>query len=154
VYTGKYAGNYLLHIRTKNADGTGGDSITAGAAGVSDREPAWSPDGKKIAFVRQRDSYKEEIYTMNANGTCVVRLTKNPLRDDEPAWSPDGKKIAFSSNRPYRLDIYTMNTDGTGLVPFTKGPNSANTQPAWQRLPGLPPPPSYGPCNPPVAPPG
>src|SRR5438093_375233 len=57
--------------------------------------PAWSPDGTKIAF----NNYGE-IWVMNADGTDAKNLTTDPyLFDDHPTWSPDGTKIAFSTIR-------------------------------------------------------
>ena len=53
--------------------------------GHDDVLPAWSPDGKKIAFVSGRDG-NNEIYVMNADGTGVTRLTKDPGEDLDPTW--------------------------------------------------------------------
>ena len=61
--------------------------------------PAWSPDGRRIAFERDGDHPSAEIYVMNANGTHQHRLTGNPSVNGPPAWSPDGQRIAFDSNR-------------------------------------------------------
>src|SRR5215210_7256925 len=52
----------------------------------------------KIAFQSNRDG-NSEIYTMNATGTALDRLTNNHATDSEPAWSPDGNRIAFQSTR-------------------------------------------------------
>ncbi len=60
-------------------------------------EPSWSPDGTKIAFTSKRDG-NPEIYTMNADGSGVRRLTNNPRDDSDPDWSSDGTKIAFETN--------------------------------------------------------
>src|SRR5262249_46076282 len=58
----------------------------------ADGDPAWSPDGSRIAFWSNRDG-KNEIYVMDADGTNVKRLTNNLADDDGPRWSPDGRKI-------------------------------------------------------------
>ncbi len=58
----------------------------------SDRDPAWSPDGKRIAFVSDRDG-NFEIYVMKADGTGQARLTTNSAADSNPAWSRDGKQL-------------------------------------------------------------
>src|SRR5439155_7770129 len=93
----------------------------------SDSEPAWSPDGTKIAFTSNRDG-DTEIFVMNADGSGQTQLTHNDLtllgaviqfevgHDEEPAWSPDGTKIAFISDRPpaNRFQLFTMNADGSG----------------------------------------
>ena len=71
-----------------NADGTGQTTLT-GNTGLLDIEPAWSPDGTKIAFVSDRDM-TWEIYVMNADGTGQTRLTNNFNMEENPAWSADG----------------------------------------------------------------
>ena len=50
-----------------------------------DWHPTWSPDGKKIAFVSERDGNKE-IYVMNADGTHQINLNNNPCDDRDPDW--------------------------------------------------------------------
>ncbi len=96
-----------------------------------DAEPAWSPDGSKIAFTSDRDGIPD-IYVVNADGSSATRLTTPQYADDQPAWSPDGAKIAFG-----RADccddynelvnrIYVMNADGSSPVSLTSG-----AQPAW-----------------------
>jgi TolB protein len=64
-----------------------------------------------------------DIYTMNADGTDVRRLTDSPARDFEPDWSPDGQSIVFSSDRddPENSQLYVMDADGgnqRALMPF------------------------------------
>ena len=55
---------------------------------ASDQDPTWSPDGKKIAFVTDRDG-NSEIYRMRAtDGAQQTNLTKNPALDFQPAWPP------------------------------------------------------------------
>jgi dipeptidyl aminopeptidase/acylaminoacyl peptidase len=58
-------------------------------SGVAERFPAWSPDGKLIAFQTNRDG-NWEVYVMNADGSGQVPITKYPGGDYNPAWSPDG----------------------------------------------------------------
>ena len=57
--------------------------------------PAWSPDGRKIAFVRGVWPRPSEIYVMNADGSGQRRLTRDLAPDGFPAWSPDGRQIAY-----------------------------------------------------------
>jgi WD40 repeat protein len=96
---------------------------------ADDLSPAWSPQWAKIAFVSRRDR-NFEIYTMNADGTVILRLTSNSADDKDPAWSPDGTKICFSSNRDGNDEIYLMKADGTEQRRLTT--NSADDKlPAW-----------------------
>jgi Tol biopolymer transport system component len=73
--------------------------------------PAYSPDGKQIAFGSSRDGHFE-IYLMDARGEGVRRLTTSNAFNIRPAWSPDGKRIAFTSNRDANYEIYVMDADG------------------------------------------
>jgi Tol biopolymer transport system component len=101
-----------------------------------DYNGAFSPDGKQIAFVSERDG-NPELYAMAADGTGLRRLTDNFALDDHPAWSPDGQRIAFASTRepaaaPGRAwnAIYVMNADGTGVKRLSP-PDAADYSPAW-----------------------
>jgi TolB protein len=67
--------------------------------------PAWSPDGKQVAFTTNRDG-NYEIYVMNADGSDPRNLTRHRGQDNFPAWSPDGKRVAFVSNRAGGHDVY------------------------------------------------
>ena len=85
--------------------------------------PAWSPDGKQIAFVSYRSGWDiTDIYVMDADGEneYLRRLTYGGESDDSnysPAWSPDGKQIAFVSTRSTLGvgDIYVMDADGSNV---------------------------------------
>ena len=106
-------------IYVMNADGSGTRRLTHNVG--YDGEPAWSPDGRKIAFQSKRRAVrgvvggsKGEIYVMNADGSGKRNLTRNPAQDGTPSWSPDGRRIAFVSNRDGRLEAHVMNADGSG----------------------------------------
>jgi Tol biopolymer transport system component len=96
----------------------------------SDRQPAWSPQGDKIAFWSARDQNRE-IYVMGADGSSQTNLTRSPLSDREPSWSPDGKKIAFWRTLDGGNDeIFVMNADGSGVENLTGNPGD-DKEPAW-----------------------
>jgi Tol biopolymer transport system component len=97
-------------IYVMNADGSGARRLTHNAS--QNAEPAWSPDGRRIAFVSRRDG-NAEVYVMSADGSGLRNLTRNPARDVRPSWSPDGRRIAFVSDRDGRLEAYVMNADGS-----------------------------------------
>lgn len=95
-----------------------------------DGEPAWSPDGRRIAFVSNRDGQRH-IYVMSGDGSGVAQLTAGSGQERAPAWSPDGSKIAFSSDRDSigNYDIYLMNADGSGVIRLTA--RGGGGGPAW-----------------------
>ncbi|MDH7459813.1 PKD domain-containing protein [Chitinophagaceae bacterium 26-R-25] len=84
----------------------------------------------KIVFVSNRDR-NDEIYTCNADGSNVTRLTNNPAADGQPAWSPDGTRIVFVRSKDSfgQGDVYLMNADGSNLVRKTFSGNCIH--PAW-----------------------
>lgn len=96
---------------------------------VSAEDPAWSPDGTKVAFTTDRDGNRE-IYVIGADGSNQVRLTNDAAADYEPAWSRDGTRIAFVSERTGRPQIFSMNADGSNLVRLTTT-ESRDLDPAW-----------------------
>lgn len=83
---------------------------------------AFGGENGRIAFHSNRAG-NWEIYTMNPDGSDVVRLTNSPGDDERPGWSPDGTKIVFSSRRGGNTDIYVMNADGSGLQRLTTHPS-------------------------------
>jgi len=92
--------------------------ITTDTATATD--PAFSPDGSRIAFVSLRDG-NAEIYLMNADGTGATRLTTDPQADGRPAFTSDGQAIVFHSARPAgKQQVWIVNVDGTGLTQLTR----------------------------------
>jgi TolB protein len=111
-------------IFVMNSDGSGGRQLLNKAA----VEPAWSPDGKKIAFTLYTPGkrYKDigylycGIYVMNSNGSGTPKkLATGPGCASDPAWSPDGKRIAYTNGEGVdetggsdTTDVYVVNAPG------------------------------------------
>ena len=114
-------------IHVINANGSGERSLTAPSTAAS---VSWSPDGTRIAFASDRDG-NFEIYTINANGTGLARLTTDPNNDFAPAWSPDGKKVAFDRDiGGTNFDLYVVDADGSGETAIASDP-AGDESPAW-----------------------
>jgi len=89
---------------------------------ITERAPSywhgWSPDGKTLAFVGERNG-DFDIYAIPAAGGEETRLTTAPGLDDGPEYSPDGKYIYFNSVRTGHMQIWRMNADGSNQTQIT-----------------------------------
>jgi Tol biopolymer transport system component len=134
AFTSTRDGSYEIY--TMNADGSNPTRLTNNQ--TFDSLPAFSPDGTKIAFVRENDPTFEDlnIYVMNADGSRQTDLNKPDLdsKDESPSFSPDGTKIVFASH-VYAVesfsDIYVMKADGSGRTNLSNYPASADFDPVF-----------------------
>lgn len=85
------------------------------------RQPAWAPDGKRIAFQGYVDGVWH-IYVVNADGSALRAITSGPFDDREPSWSRDGARIAFSSDRSGNYDIFDLEVAGGAVRQLTSNP--------------------------------
>jgi Tol biopolymer transport system component len=120
-------------IYATSADGTGQPRRLTDN-GEEERAPAWSPDGRRIAFSCRRGGSDFEICVMNANGSGQVQVTDNAVGDLTPSWSPDGKQIVFHRRVGDRgqFQLFVINADGTGEKQMTFPPG-LNAFPDWGR---------------------
>ena len=123
----------FLAVYSMNADGTGVTRLTS--PGAVDQDPDWSPDGRRIVFVSDREG-ANGVWVIDKDGTGATRLTTTDPRavqsEAAPKWSPDGKQIAFVHAVPStnRRGIFVMNADGSGLRHVTPGAYEAES-PSW-----------------------
>ncbi len=129
AYSGFDATDKDYEIYTIGPGGGGKFKVTDNS--MSDGEPFYSPNGKKIVY-SGLDPKDREIYTINAGGGGRVQLTDNTTFEYEPSYSPDGKKIAYSGKDAPNGDreVYKINAGGGGKVQVTD--NATNDyEPSW-----------------------
>lgn len=89
--------------------------------------PAWSPDGRWIAF-----SMRGDIWKIPAGGGEAIAITSGPAYHFEPAWSPDGARIAFAFQSTGNLEIGVVSANGGPVETISSHPR-VDIQPAWSR---------------------
>lgn len=104
--------------------GRGDPSSPAGL--FFETEPAWSSDGRFIAFASRRDG-RSHIYVMRADGSDVRRLTSGPADDESPTWSPSGGRIAFARAGA----LYVVSEEGGRARRVSRGLGGNAAGPAW-----------------------
>ena len=124
------AGLAAMGLAVSLAGGAGAAQRGVAAANpIDDAAPAWSPDGKTIAFASRTEPDSGptpwQIYTVKANGGARRALTHGSLDSIDLAWSPDGKKIAFSRVAGGQVissgHVYVMNATGGSLKRVSSG---------------------------------
>jgi Tol biopolymer transport system component len=90
-------------------DAAGGRPRKIPGTQPGDGDPAWSPNGKRLAFDRrQAGEDNRDIYVMNVDGSDVRQLTTAPSDDAWPEWARDGRTLAFVSDRDGRRSVYAI----------------------------------------------
>ena len=129
-----YLDRRRTHLYVFNLGDRRTTQVTSGD--YDDTGPAWSPDGRSIAFVSNRSAdpdrnFNDNIWVVAADNTNqgknLVRVTSGPGTDGAPAWSPDGKWIAFTSQLDPKLIEYA--TFHLGIVSSSGGEEKVLTRP-------------------------
>ena len=132
-----------VHVMNADSASHGSDMRQLTFGSDEDDSPAWSPDGKKIAFVSIRAGVSQ-ILVMNADGANVRQLTNGNAENIHPTWAPDSQRILFNTTKfagataadgrdvpsdnkvvgeqiDKKMDLATVRIDGTELKRLTNG---------------------------------
>jgi Tol biopolymer transport system component len=83
-------------------------------------DPAWSPDGQRIAYVVRESNGASDIWVINADGSGAYALTSGPGSSWGPTWSPDGSRLAYTHSASGQADqIWVVGADGSNPRAFT-----------------------------------
>lgn len=125
AFTLRQDGNVDIYVLTVGAS----EPIRLTSHPAEDRDPAWSPDGRKLAFASDRDG-NWEIYVLDLATGGLERVTDNLAFDGGPSWSPDGKWLVYESYREENLDLYIADVDGGEPIRLTEHP-AGDFAPTW-----------------------
>jgi TolB protein len=122
---------FIGMVQLCNFDVCGADVLTVATAGGSTTnltqnavggvagDPAWSPDGSRIAY-----SQNGQLYTIGLDGAGPTRISRDPAAEDgAPVWSPDGTRLAFTRYLD-DAEVFVMNADGSGATNISRNPAS------------------------------
>ena len=122
--------NNLGEIHTMTATGGGDLNLTA-TPPIEDRDPAWSADGKLIAF-RRANAGPDQLWVMNGAGAALAVVPGSGAASS-PAWSPGGKRLVYECYVPFttETDICLRNVDGSGFQLLTASAGISERDPVW-----------------------
>jgi serine/threonine protein kinase len=113
----QYPGSSLWLISVDFA-GNASDPSQLRTAPGGDFDPAWDPNGGRIAFTSVRDN-RPQIYVMDINGENLANLNSDLAHNRQPAWAPSGSQIVFTSTRGGQTEIWRMPAGGGDVSRFS-----------------------------------
>jgi TolB protein len=125
--TGTVENRGVKEIYTADYDGENQRRVTTNR--TLNINPAWSPDGRSIAYTSYRRG-PPNIFVSHIYEGTLDEVTKGPGENWLPAWSPDGTRFAFTSTRDGNAEIYVANRDGSNVRRLTNNP-AIDSTPTW-----------------------
>jgi Periplasmic component of the Tol biopolymer transport system len=117
------------HLFAYGPDSIGMTRLTNG--NWDDEDPAFSPDGTKIAFTSDRDG-EWDIYILDLQTAILQRVTQSKAYDGSPAWSPDGKYLIYQTLNGKNIDLMIQSTADSTATPIQLTADAGdNFDPAW-----------------------
>ena len=92
--------------------------------------PAWSPDGKRIAFYGRGEDGNLDLFVMKANGKGIQNITKDTMEEYSPSWSPDGRWLVYTGGDSHNYDIWAIRIDDRQRSRLTDQPKR-DEMPIW-----------------------
>jgi hypothetical protein len=146
VFSSSRDGDFEIYVM--NSEGDGIHQLTHNASEglneADDYAPAWSPDGRRVAFASTRDHEgdgfeSQELYVMAADGSGQIRLTENQTGEGAPSWSSDGDSLLYARRLAPGEDAFElalMRSDGARVRPLMEidGYGSGALSPDGSRL--------------------
>ncbi|MBZ5487886.1 Tol-Pal system protein TolB [Halomonas aquamarina] len=119
--------NMQFGLYVSDADGHNSQQVLTSDQPIM--SPAWSPDGRKLAYV-SFESERPAIYIQDVATGQRVQATSFEGINGAPVWSPDGRRIAMSLSKDGQPEIYVMDIGSRSIEQLTNS-NSIDTEPAW-----------------------
>jgi Tol biopolymer transport system component len=119
------AGRYRQGLFVAGVDGGRPRRVTMSALPTQggDFASRWSPDGTRLAFMRDIGHDKTAVFVVGVDGRGLKQITPYRLHALSPDWSPDGKQIVFTTHVPegkrFTANLFTVHPDGTGVRALT-----------------------------------